>query len=177
MKKYHSHSELEKQHKILSLRLKLLYAWIALRSLRYYHLGDIIIYKNEKWVITNGVTYHKWNLSKLNSNERVEYVDEKEFKAEKSFRNLKNRFFHTYYWKKNYWFDIELRNLISKEERCGKYLEKHCLNDTVEIIEEDKKIEKLKGEDKGLYIDYSKANIVDKINEIIDEINKLKEDK
>ena len=51
----------------------------------------------------------------------------------------------------------------------------HSINDEVEILKEDKKIEKLKGEDKGIYIDYSKANIVDKINELIDEINKLKE--
>ena len=37
---------------------------------------------------------------------------------------------------------------------------------------EDKKIEKLVGEDKGIYISYNPSNIVDKINEIIDVINK-----
>lgn len=46
------------------------------------------------------------------------------------------------------------------------------LNDEVEIIEEDKKIEK---------IDYNRntnfRNIADKINEIIDEVNKMKEGK
>ena len=39
----------------------------------------------------------------------------------------------------------------------------------VEILEEEKKIpEKLVGEDKGHYIDYSVCNIVGKINEILD---------
>lgn len=60
------------------------------------------------------------------------------------------------------------------------------LNEEIEIIEdtpngirksiglspkEDKKIEKLVGEDKGMYIDYRFCNIVGKINEIIDKLN------
>ncbi len=54
------------------------------------------------------------------------------------------------------------------------YNESH-LNDLVEIIEdtpkEDKKIEKLVGESEGININYSKINIIDKINEIIDKVN------
>lgn len=45
-------------------------------------------------------------------------------------------------------------------------------NNEAEIIKEKKKIpEKLVGEDKGHYIDYSVCNIVEKINEIIDYLN------
>ena len=36
---------------------------------------------------------------------------------------------------------------------------------------EDKKIEKLVGESEGININYSKINIIDKINEIIDKVN------
>ena len=72
------------------------------------------------------------------------------------------------------------------------YLEE-CLNDYVEIIEEDKKIEKLlldmnskrKGEMTADYDNYIIDDIVKhnfdvihkKINELIDEVNKLKEGK
>ena len=51
------------------------------------------------------------------------------------------------------------------------------LDDEVEIIEEDKKIEKLVGKDRGISIDYSICDIVGKINELIEEIEKLKESK
>ena len=50
---------------------------------------------------------------------------------------------------------------------------KDFLDDEVEIIE-DKKIEKLVGKDRGISIDYSICDIVGKINELIEEIEKLK---
>ena len=52
-------------------------------------------------------------------------------------------------------------------------LSEHCLNDTVEILEKENKIEKL---DMILISDTSNI-FQNKINELIDEINKLKEDK
>ena len=43
------------------------------------------------------------------------------------------------------------------------------LNSRIEPVEEEKKIpEKLVGEDKGYYIDFSECNIASKVNEIID---------
>ena len=63
------------------------------------------------------------------------------------------------------------------------------LNEQVEIIEEDKKIEKLKIKDgkitgnweNGNYYCYTlsspQAVIVNKLNELVDEVNKLKENK
>lgn len=60
------------------------------------------------------------------------------------------------------------------------YLEE-CLNDEVEIIEEDKKIEKL-NDNLGLFGDNNMQKIISElnytrtiINELIDEINNLKE--
>lgn len=47
------------------------------------------------------------------------------------------------------------------------------LNEDVEIIEEPKKIEKLRFTGDG-YVDYT--NVIPKINELIDEINNLKEE-
>lgn len=51
------------------------------------------------------------------------------------------------------------------------YLEE-CLNDEVEIIEEPKKIEKLKAKYTS---QVGKLELANKINELIDEINNLKE--
>ena len=60
------------------------------------------------------------------------------------------------------------------------YIQEEDLNDEVEIIEEDKKIEKLY----GLATTREKTEIIPnneelmfKINELIDEVNKLKENK
>lgn len=52
------------------------------------------------------------------------------------------------------------------------YIENNKLNNEVEIIEEPKKIEKLRFTGDG-YVDYT--NVIPKINELIDEINNLKE--
>ena len=66
------------------------------------------------------------------------------------------------------------------------YIEENKLNDEVEIIEEDKKIEKiistsLKGitdlDEKIEIAHIDTISAIDKINELIDEINKLKENK
>lgn len=70
------------------------------------------------------------------------------------------------------------KDLKDKNEiMINTYLHTHyvpeCLNDELEIIEEDKKIEKLVGVDKGVYIDYNMCDIVGKINEIIDKINEV----
>ena len=63
----------------------------------------------------------------------------------------------------------------------------YFLNNVVEIIEENKKIEKIKiliddinteyvANDKGEKLSYSKSDLIfaDRINELIDEVNKLK---
>lgn len=64
----------------------------------------------------------------------------------------------------------------------SKYIINYCLNDKVEIIEEDNKIEKL---DNRYYDEVNECYggkkelgediLIDKINELIDEVNKLKE--
>lgn len=64
---------------------------------------------------------------------------------------------------------------------------KDFLNDEIEIIEEDKKIEKIKiltdeinmeyiANDKGKKLSYSESDLIfaDRINKLIDEVNKLK---
>lgn len=70
------------------------------------------------------------------------------------------------------------------------YITTNNLNNEVEIIEENKKIEKIKiliddinteyvANDKGEKLSYSKSDLMfaDRINELIDEVNKLKGEK
>ena len=54
------------------------------------------------------------------------------------------------------------------------FTEGNCLNDEVEIIEEEKEIEEINYED-HVGIDLSEA-VCKKINELVDEINKLKKE-
>ena len=93
-----------------------------------------------------------------------------------------------------HYFDKELKEYINVrtkeklfEDGYGKYL-KYFINDEVEIIEEDKKIEKLESYIScgwnGTCKDYKReelfeslSKIGNKINEIIDEVNKLKDDR
>lgn len=80
----------------------------------------------------------------------------------------------TYIHIDNYCYYCEDTNLILSDRIFAEYSK---LNDEVEIIEEDKKIEKIE----GIYaVDHkwqSENNniFVKKINELIDEINNLKE--
>lgn len=83
--------------------------------------------------------------------------------------------------------------VIESSELCGKDLYNLLdnLNDKVEIIEEDKKIEKieirqdintgnnfiLNKQGKRCYLTTHSKIIAEKINELIDEVNALKEDK
>lgn len=67
---------------------------------------------------------------------------------------------------------------VAKENETYFYL-KHCyqdLNDEIEIIEEDKKIKKLKHAKEDDILVNGKS-LLDKIDEIIDEVNKLKDDR
>lgn len=79
------------------------------------------------------------------------------------------------YDNKIYNWSITTGNYILEDDRNvainWDFVSMFDLRNEVEIIGEDKKIEKLVGIDKGVYIDYNMCDIVGKINEIIDKIN------
>jgi len=76
---------------------------------------------------------------------------------------------------KIYEYVEEMKWYLRDDMKCELSNSKKCLNDEVEIIEEDKKIEKLE-----MFIPQRESDtyctkyneIVDKINEIIDKLNK-----
>lgn len=75
------------------------------------------------------------------------------------------------YLYKNFLFDGETSNYISgKDQLFGEDITA-MLNDEVEVIEEDKKIEKLIF-DKDCTCEWNFGEVYEKINEIIDKLNK-----
>ena len=84
--------------------------------------------------------------------------------------DLQTYYFRNYDYKE---YDIEKDFIDEQTSFIEDKFDFYKINDEVEIIEEEKKIpEKLVGEDKGYYIDYSECNIVEKINEIIDYLKR-----
>ena len=68
---------------------------------------------------------------------------------------------------------LHLDNCSFNKENGKWYVKKYDFK-TIKLEEEKKIPEKLVGEDKGIYIDYSKCNFAEKINEIIDYLDYLK---
>ena len=81
---------------------------------------------------------------------------------------------HLYYRQKTKGICYRCDELNEIFEEC---LVLEDLNDTIEIIEEPKKIEKCKNYEDFLEIDDYIEHLKNKINELIDEINNLKENK
>ena len=89
-------------------KLKLRYIKIGIRNIFKTNIGDIVIYNNEKYVVTNGVTAPVLNITELKTRIRLR-INSSEFKKEVSFRNIKNAIGGTYRFYKGYWHDIWLR--------------------------------------------------------------------
>ena len=99
--------------------------------------------------------------------------------GEEAPKHIHIRDVDSYTWQedvKEYWSDRDENNLLSDLD-----LSSTNLNEEVEIIEEPKKIEKIEMCTGGIMSFDSVENITtelkDKINELIDEINNLKENK
>ncbi len=78
---------------------------------------------------------------------------------------------------KEYNSDYKNEDINLFEDLFKKFNTKYFINYGVEIIEEPKKIEKCKNYEDFLGIDDYIEHLKNKINELIDEINKMKEEK
>lgn len=77
-----------------------------------------------------------------------------------------------------YTYQEYIADYSDEDDRClfDGAINTFMLNDEVEIIEEDNKIEKITY-DEDTTFEWSFGEVYDKINELIDEVNKLKENK
>lgn len=90
-------------------KLKSLYLKIGIKNIFKINIGDIVIYNDKKYVVTNGVTMPVWNITELEARVRLR-INQCEFKKEKSFRNIKNAISGAYRFHMGYWHDINMRN-------------------------------------------------------------------
>ena len=103
-------------------------------------------------------------------------------KDEKQPKHIRYRDEEWWWGYDTYTYFADLNNTPDAQSSLfSKYRINYCLDDEVEIIEEDKKIEQIDKED---YLDNESFEqvdgdldfIIDKINELIDEVNKLKDE-
>lgn len=101
--------------KLKSIVLKTRFLYLGIKNIFKLNLMDIVIYENEKWMITNGIGCPKWNIHRLSDNKRLEYVHQDKFRKQFSVRNIKNAIKRTYHFYMGYWYSIFMRELTLKE--------------------------------------------------------------
>lgn len=110
------------------IEVKLNYAIWALKRINKPHLGDVVMYKNEKCSLIQGVSDPYWNLLPLNKENLAKskrdiykHIHVSEFKLEKSFRRYWWAFKTSYKFKMGYWFRIDTwnRKLFSPISNIG----------------------------------------------------------
>jgi hypothetical protein len=77
-------------------------------SLKKLNLGDIVVYRNRRWVLFQGVQNPYWDLSLLGEKETAN-VHRDLFLKEKSLGNFMHDLRSTYRFYRGYWFDIWVR--------------------------------------------------------------------
>ena len=76
---------------------------------------------------------------------------------------------------RTYIYNKEEDNIVNiniRKQIGESYILERCLNNTVEVIEENKEIEELKFEE-GTYVGEKVNQIADKLNELVRAVNKL----
>ena len=107
----------------LILRIKHLF--ISIRQVRRIHLGDVVMYNGERFVVNNGTRVNNegetlWDILPYNNFENgsrtTYYATSKELKKVKSLSNLKNDLLYHYRWYMCYWYGIDLREKLEKNK-------------------------------------------------------------
>lgn len=96
------------------IEVRINYAMWALKRMPTPHLGDVVMYKNEKCSLIQGVNNPYWNLLPLNNEnlskdirEIHKHVHVSEFKLEKTFKRNWWAFKSSYKFKMGYWYSID----------------------------------------------------------------------
>jgi len=108
--------------------------YLAIKSIFKLNLGDIVKYKEKKFVLTQGVCNPYWNIQEyikccfedplLRANfyeniklKYLENIHKNKFKKELSIRNIIHDIKFTYNFYKGYWFDIWYRKILENKKR------------------------------------------------------------
>lgn len=82
-------------------------AWRAMFEL---NLGDMVEYRGDICVLTQGVCRPSWHMHRLSDNARFEYVHETQFNKVRSVQNMLRSFRSIWRFYVGYWADIWLRD-------------------------------------------------------------------
>lgn len=108
---------------IFSVYLKTKNMLISFGEFHKIHLMDRVIYKGQKCFVNNGTKTDGqgnilWDILPETTGEdgkrRGWAVPRTEFKREFCWFNIKNALFHHYNWWKQYWYKIQLREMMSR---------------------------------------------------------------
>ena len=108
---------------ILSCYLKIKNLFISMSEFHKIHLMDVIIYKGQRCFVNNGTKCDSngnrlWDIlpEELDENGKRSgwSVTRSEFKRVFCWFNIKNALFSRYHWWKNYWYQIQLREMMSR---------------------------------------------------------------
>ena len=108
---------------ILSCYLKIKNLLISMLEFHKIHLMDVITYKGQRCFVNNGTKRNSngdtlWDIlpEELDENGKRSgwTVPRSEFKRVFCLFNIKNALFSRYNWWKNYWYQIQLREMMSR---------------------------------------------------------------
>ena len=108
---------------IFSCYLKIKNLFISVTEFNKIHLMDVITYKGQRCFVNNGTKCDSngnilWDIlpEKTDENGRRSgwSVPRSEFKRVFCWFNIKNALFSRYHWWKSYWYEIQLREMMSR---------------------------------------------------------------
>lgn len=99
--------------KLKKLSWKLFILALSLKNTFKLNLGDIVIYKNNEYYLTQGVNKPFWTLSSTYSGHEI-IAHQKLFNKKGSIKNYKHSFKHNYRFYMNSWFDIWVNSGIQR---------------------------------------------------------------
>ena len=108
---------------IFSCYLKIKNLLISITEFNKIHLMDVITYKGQRYFVNNGTKCDSngnilWDIlpEEFDENGRRSgwSVPQSEFKRVFCLFNIKNALFSRYHWWKSYWYEIQLREMMSR---------------------------------------------------------------
>ena len=90
-----------------------LIVWLSIKWMFRFNLGDLVKYKNDIYVLNQGVCCPRWDIKKLNDDSvYITHVHQDNFKKVKTLKNYYGSFRSGHQFYTGYWYDIWAREGI-----------------------------------------------------------------
>ena len=93
------------------IKYKILIICLSIKWMFRINLGDWVIYKNNKYIVCNGVRCDSWRLGAL-ENGHEGWVLRKECKKVRTIKNMMGSYYFGYQFYMTNWYDIWVRSGI-----------------------------------------------------------------